>query len=180
MSFNNVIILDVDNTLIHSVEKSSREWNGKRLQMIPTPSFNVYLRPNLYQFLNYCFSVTPYVILWSAGTAPYIKEITDYVLNGYKFFHIITRNTFNTITKNVNWICSNPIIKNSMIIFIDDIPERIVKSHNTVVIDIFPFTYDSIKYDDHLPKISKLIELIIINYSLTNNNSRNKNNKNKK
>ena len=162
------IILDVDNTLIHAVDKddSGRHCHSLKFQqnhhqnnVISTPHYNVYLRPNLYSFLDFCFSITPYVILWSAGNSPYIKEITKYVFKDYKFYNIITMDTFKTIYKNVNWICDDKNIKNSLIIFIDDIPERIIRSENTVVITIHPFQCHH-KSDNHLIQMSGLIDVI--------------------
>lgn len=165
MAYNHTIILDVDNTLIHAIDKEDKEnikgCSGHCKNMISTPHYNVYLRPNLYSFLDFCFSMTPYVILWSAGNSPYIKEITKYVFKDYKFYNIITKDTFGTIYKNVNWICSDKNIKNSMIIFIDDIPERIIKSENTVVITIYPFQCHH-KSDNHLIQMSGLIDSIVL------------------
>lgn len=160
--YNHVIILDVDNTLVHAVDNHNLGNLCSHNDVISTPNYNVYIRPNLYRFLDYCFSITPYVILWSAGNFQYISEITKYIFKNYEFYSVITMDTFGTIYKNVNWICDDLNIKNSVIIFIDDIPERIVRSENTVIITIHPFQCHE-KLDEHLIKMSEMIDLIINN-----------------
>lgn len=154
-----VIILDVDHTLVHSVKKN-KDVNHKQLY-IETKDYNVYLRPHIYDFLRYCFKVTPFVILWSAGTETYIDEITKYFSDDFYFYKVITRTTYNTVEKNVDLILTDHLIKESMIIFIDDYPDRIkYEISDPIIFQIKKYTYKD-DDDKELKKMKDDIEVIV-------------------
>lgn len=156
-----VIILDVDHTLVHSIPRTKNDKASFNKNLIVTKTFNVHLRPNMYQFLDFVFSVTSKVIIWSAGTKPYIDELIDTVFKDYKFYKVITLNTFDSVTKDVQMICNDAKVNHSLIIFIDDIPERIIPTANTLVFKINPFEYRSnMRKDNYLEKMTDMLLFI--------------------
>lgn len=154
-----VIILDVDHTLVHSVKKK-KTVNHEQLY-IETKDYNVYLRPHIYDFLRYCFEVTPFVILWSAGTEDYISEITKYFSSDFYFYKVITRTTYDTVEKDVDLILTDQLIKNSLIIFVDDYPDRIKYNESEpLIFEIKKYTYRD-NNDIELKKVKDDIKVII-------------------
>lgn len=81
MRKNYNIILDIDNTLLHTIETNKHKKmniNGN-YQIIRDKDFVIYLRPGLEEFLNYLF--TNYnVAIWSAGTKDYVDYIVKKVI----------------------------------------------------------------------------------------------------
>ena len=72
------IILDVDNTLVHTINKSetSHLKNVQNINMIKMGELSICTRPYLYDFLNIICNNPKYDIgLWSFGTIYYIKII---------------------------------------------------------------------------------------------------------
>jgi hypothetical protein len=157
-----VIILDVDNTLIHAVKK--HKLAGHVLDMshyIETVNHYIALRPNIIQFIEFCFSITPYVILWSAGTAEYIGEVCEFLTSTYCFYKIITRSTYDIIEKNLDFIYTDNIVDKATIIFIDDMPKRIKSIRdNVIVFDIKPFTHKEVKSDVELFSMQDYITIL--------------------
>ena len=140
-----VIILDMDETLIHSVKKENHQINSK-LCFLEIEDRYVYLRPHLYSFLMECFQITPYVILWSAGTGPYVLEILEALNIKNNFYKVITRCTYNMVHKNVDFLFSDDAIKHSsMIVFVDDKIHRIRTSSDKIIpLEIEQFSLKSL------------------------------------
>ena len=158
---NTVIILDFDHTLIHSVKKKATDDTIKKSKcFIESKNYNVFLRPHINTFLDECFALTPYVILWSAGTGEYIKNTTEYLSKDYAFYRIITRSTYDTSKKNVDLIMTDSVIKKSNIYFVDDIPSRISCSHDINILEIKPFNYTDEK-DNCLKLTLDIIKALI-------------------
>lgn len=157
---NLVIILDVDHTLIHAVKKS---------EFLPTndhcylemDDYYVHLRPGLYEFLDNCFAVTPYVVLWSSGIEKYIENATKFLLDMYPFYKIITRTTFDTVKKNVDLLMTDEVMSRSTIIFVDDYIDRINSESNKVIVhEISRFEYHGTTVDTGLKEATDLINLV--------------------
>ena len=80
---NKLLILDLDETLIHSDECCIHtDAMSFKINIISGSAgleeFNVYMRPGLKDFLNYCLDNFR-VAIWSAGIAEYVEEITNYI-----------------------------------------------------------------------------------------------------
>jgi hypothetical protein len=157
-----VIILDVDNTLIHAVKKCKLSEHAIDMSCyIKTANYYVALRPNIIQFIEFCFTTTPYVILWSAGTLEYINEVCKFLISTYSFYKIITRSTYGIIEKNLEFIYTDDIIDKATIIFIDDVPTRITSIRdNVIVFDIKPFNHTEIKSDVELISMQEYLTII--------------------
>ena len=82
------------------------------------------------------------MILWTAANDSYVQETVNFLTDMYSFFRVITRDTFGTSTKDVDLLMGDPIIKESMVLFVDDIIKRIKYStDNVIVMEIEKFHY---------------------------------------
>jgi len=70
----NIIILDLDNTLIHSI------YNCKCYGDFTFDGYSIYKRPYLEKFIDYCFTNFDHVIIWSLGGREYVESIIDNIL----------------------------------------------------------------------------------------------------
>lgn len=125
------LILDLDHTLIHSVRKNKDKIGNPEFVF---DDYHVYTRPYLRYFLNLCFNVHDKVILWSAGDEIYVNSIMCGLgLIYYPFYTIITRDTYNTVYKDVSLLPFNNIL------FLDDMPEHILNLNKENIIQAKPF-----------------------------------------
>ena len=107
---NKIIVLDVDETLVHTgdddrIKKLNIFSNIEHIRLRPRifkfplygykneKDYSGIMRPNLDKFLNWCHEYFRLVILWSAGEDTYVKKIVECLYkNGYpKFDYIFTR-----------------------------------------------------------------------------------------
>lgn len=102
-----VLVLDLDNTLIHALEqyKFGRKASGeddkvneqKAIEKLAEKgikadfeiasggdAFSVYKRPYVDSFLRYSFANFDYVIIWSAGTKVYVHRIVEKLFEKFK------------------------------------------------------------------------------------------------
>lgn len=143
---NKLLILDIDETLLHSTyEDLKRE-----------PDFyfkerRVYLRPYLNEFLEYCFKNYD-IAIWTSAKADYarfiLKKITGDLL---KFKFIWTR---NHCKRNIKWngfMNSESYIKDLSkvsdyelkdIKIIDDTPQNIIPLENVIFIEEYRGSID--------------------------------------
>ena len=160
------IILDVDQTLVHAIDKSKKKSIGKILNSgkcyIETQNYYVILRPGIFEFIDYCFTMTHYVVLWSSGTLKYIEEVCDFLLTQYSFYRVITRSTYDMIEKNLDFIYTDKQMAESTIIFVDDKPDRIkTPKDNVLIMEIAPFYFDNDgDVDEGLIQMQQTISLI--------------------
>lgn len=98
------LILDIDFTLLYA--SSIRD---DRFKYIPIyvdkkslqkrkPTFYVYLRPNLQDFLEYCFNNFKSVSIWSLGDKSYVNIITNLLQSIYnipKFKKVLSRSNYS-------------------------------------------------------------------------------------
>ena len=97
-----ILVLDLDNTLLSSIETSRVDSVNKRRKQIPNSQFRhtdafgiyrIYHRPYLQEFLDYAVSHFQ-VIIWTAGTEEYAKFIVKNILTprlGYETPYICIR-----------------------------------------------------------------------------------------
>mgnify|MGYP005842512151 CR=1 FL=1 len=89
----NVIVLDLDRTLIHSVP--SRYHNNTKCFgdfYICENKYLVFKRPEVDSFIKYCFSTFDQVIVWSSGTSYYVNEVISKLFKKkYKPHLVLTR-----------------------------------------------------------------------------------------
>lgn len=89
---NKTIVLDLDETLVHSCEEmadirylnfkdgqvSERFYQMQLQNQYQTPMWGV-TRPHTKEFLNFCFDYFDSVIVWSAGLPAYVDSIVKYL-----------------------------------------------------------------------------------------------------
>ena len=101
------IVLDLDETLIHSFEDKFSVFEDLRLRGIEHLETRVYMidfilggerlkrwgvvRPDVDHFIDYCFERFDKVIVWSAASYPYVHHICDVVFQNRKPHAILTQ-----------------------------------------------------------------------------------------
>lgn len=154
------IILDLDHTLIHSVkpDKDMIENHDFTITLSGDNKYNLYKRPFLHEFIEFCFKYFEKVIIWSAGTEDYVDMILANchfdALKTKNFFRVITRNTYDLKRKNVEFIMSHSDLAESQVYFVDDITDRIDKpetnDYNLTIIKAPAFHFYSYGEDTYL------------------------------
>lgn len=137
-----VIIIDLDHTLIHSVECSREAYyesgmNGTFLPLKPK-TYACFKRPHADDFLKHCFANFDKVLIWSTGTKEYVFEIVYGVFGSYKFDEILTRDECNdeyqkdftfydaNFYLRINGVC----VDSHHITFVDDKDHTIINHNN--------------------------------------------------
>jgi hypothetical protein len=83
-------------------------------------------RPYYQEFLKFCFKYFKYVVVWSAGRAPYVEEIVEFLFRGLPHPHAIL--TYDDLlingkyhsVKNLNKVASLLNVDMSSILALDD------------------------------------------------------------
>ncbi len=157
----NTLILDLDNTLVHALtrdEKKSRKISRNADFILQLPeteneneeSFHIYYRPYLMDFIHHACNTFDTIIVWSAGTEDYVKPTVRKIFQECRkrVKYIISQNTFDSITKNINnLIKEDKSISKSNIYFMDDIPERIKGLEPWQIITVPPYYAENINDD---------------------------------
>lgn len=98
---NKNIVLDMDETIIHTFEKtdpslteSKNEDISHRLFKIKIDGSNMIgvFRPHLQEFIDFCFSYFKRVFIYSAGEDKYVKSIIEIVFSPMCIEHILEGN----------------------------------------------------------------------------------------
>lgn len=170
------VILDLDNTLIHSVDKGEFCINKNVLKKMEKftfhdmkPHFIVFERPGLQDFLTFLFK-NYNVAVWSAGTPTYVDYIIDHVvqrnLKSRKLVFVYnskdcerSKKKYESIkdlryvySKNKGWDQSNTVIIDDLIDVYNSNPK------NTIQIKDFNFCGKGSTTDNHLDKILKMLK----------------------
>ncbi|MDG5800788.1 HAD family hydrolase [Marinilabiliaceae bacterium ANBcel2] len=156
-----LLILDIDETLLHTT------WE----QLKQKPDFcykgrNVYLRPHLNDFMNFCFANFS-VAIYSSAKAEYVKYVLKRVAGDLsKFKFIKTRTHCRKIYKNDGWGDIEIYLKNISLLpgyipnktfIIDDRPSTVHPLDSVISVDEFRGN----KSDDELLLLQeKLLKLI--------------------
>lgn len=127
-----VIVLDVDETLIHS----STSKRKKQEDSFQISGYQCIRRPHLDKFIEHCFDRFDHVVIWSAGTEDYVHEICEMIFSDRKPHLILTRDDCELDGKTL----IKPIDKVRRLLGLDDTPTYVVHvddtpctfSHNTL------------------------------------------------
>lgn len=120
---NKLLVLDLDETLIHSerypLRYDSDFWIG---------SLGVAIRPSAKDFLGFCFAHFRYVAVWTAATEPYANIVLDHLNKSGKFLFIWSREQCKlqngVYFKSVQKIRKHFHFRTSDILCVDDSPEK--------------------------------------------------------
>lgn len=83
-------------------------------------------RPHYQEFLKFCFKYFKYVVVWSAGRAPYVEEIVNFLFRGLPYPHAVL--TYDNLlvdgkyytVKNLNKVAELLNIDMKTILALDD------------------------------------------------------------
>lgn len=179
-----VLILDLDNTLIHSLEppKGDHENDGGAIDYVKekydvdpdfiinskTYNYFIYKRPYVDQFLKYVTKIFDYVIIWSAGTDMYVKLIVNKL---FKSAHV--KKPYMTLTRSDCEIAEGGGCRKNMkllkrrfshkgitydpkhILFIDDLPYKIKNLPTNRIYSIKSFDVDKNPFDNVLKSFAR-------------------------
>jgi TFIIF-interacting CTD phosphatase-like protein len=144
------IVLDLDQTLIHSHEKMD---NLSRLGILRDSKFlpmrdRTYVlrfedggtnwgivRPHAEDFLVFCFSYFKHVIVWSAGTEEYVDLVVDYLFRDIRKPDLVYSREDCTLPDDCKDLCK-PLTK-----LIHDEPWLGLTEKNTYFLDDMDYTF---------------------------------------
>ena len=158
---NKLIILDIDETLIHSTETSL----SSNPDFIIAPYY-IYKRPYVDEFLLYCRKEFE-VAIWTSGTADYALAIInalfpkDYPL-AFSFFRDRCTSRYNYSTGSFDQIKDLKKVKRKgyalhNVLMIEDSPENLARQYSNVI-PIESFTGDS--SDNELQHLIVFLDLL--------------------
>ena len=163
-----VLILDLDHTLIHSVDPKEDIFDKPAfaLHLSEKSIYNIYKRPFLEEFLNFCFEKFDRIIIWSAGTLDYVEGILTHcrlpVLEQEKLFRLITRDTYNKHSKDLSHILTHPELKDSWIFFVDDKLDRVKGvTEKCQLVKAEPFYYYDYAGDTYLSFLQSYLDCML-------------------
>ena len=141
----NLLILDLDETLIHSTE-TELEYSAE----FKVDRYYVYPRPHLQPFLKFCFENFQ-VAVWTASTIDYAQPIIDRIFPNPEHLAFLWSN--DRCTLKFNWQTGEyQFIKDlkkvtkrgyplAKILFVDDRPENLVRQYSNLI-QVKPFLGD--------------------------------------
>jgi|LSQX01.3.fsa_nt_gb hypothetical protein len=166
-SANHCIVLDLDETCVHTMESSSTD-KLRELEIFTNPRYlplrkRIYtisitdvldtdrkgggnhsemwgiMRPHLKEFLLFCFSHFKIVAVWSAGRAGYVEAICDVIFKDIRPPHVIF--TYDDCEANNSGILQKPLLK---MINSDPVLKKHMSLENTFAIDDRLSTFDGV------------------------------------
>jgi phosphoglycolate phosphatase-like HAD superfamily hydrolase len=94
------VILDIDRTLVHSVEKyilkmegKEEEWKDK-FKWFDIDTHITFLRPNVWEFIDFLFTEGFEVGIFTAGSDDYAKQIVDNLFVGRDLKFVLSNNHY--------------------------------------------------------------------------------------
>lgn len=150
--FDKMLVLDLDETLIHAalISDTGGHYDRPSDFYVADVQYKVYKRPGVHDFLEHCFSTFKSVGLWTAGTLPYAQEILPHLCDMSRFSFVWGRERC-TRQKNMEtweeyWVKDIQKLKKfgfskSQILCVDDSPEKFERSFGNYIY-IPPFEGD--------------------------------------
>ena len=163
MTFDKIIILDLDETLIHAVEKPL-----ERVQDFVVGPYFVYLRPHARSFIDFCFASFSAVAVWTSSSKDYAEEISLNLFGSKKedlaFLWSQERcvRKFDYKRYASYWIKDLKKVKRrgyalEKIIAIDDSPEKLYRQYGNLV-RVLPF--EGLVSDDELLHLQQYLTVL--------------------
>jgi TFIIF-interacting CTD phosphatase-like protein len=88
--YDKLLVLDLDETLVHTNDRASIRKDAKPDFSIPG-GYVVCLRPGVVEFLDYCLASYHEVMIWTAGTEDYAYEVFNKFYDPSRFARIWDR-----------------------------------------------------------------------------------------
>jgi len=88
MKYSKLLVLDLDETLIHTVEPSDKSQTLWEPFCRTSEGYKVHIRPGLHDFLEGVLTRFEAVGIWTAGTQDYAEEILDLIISPNQFLKI--------------------------------------------------------------------------------------------
>jgi len=91
----NVVVLDIDRTLIHSVLKCivKEEWR-KHFETLEVDEFVVFLRPHVREFIKFLYDNDFKVGIFTASSREYASEIVEYLFKDRDVLFFFSNNEY--------------------------------------------------------------------------------------
>lgn len=142
--FDKLLVLDLDETLIHTVELRDETAYCERDPdiWIDDTSLASYKRPGVEEFLTWCFENYAAVGLWTAGTRPYAFEVLPHLCNPNDFAFVWGRERctwkFDFERGESDWIKDIRKLRRmgyskQKILCVDDTPEKFKRSYGNYI-----------------------------------------------
>jgi len=137
--YNKLIILDLDETLLHGTEKGI----DRQPELVVYPYF-VYIRPFAREFIDFCFQNFMHVAVWTSASREYAEEVCSFLFGlRYKQLEFIwardrcTRK-FNAEFYEWSWIKDLKKVKKmgfplERVIMIDNTPSKLRRQYGNLV-----------------------------------------------
>jgi len=155
------IVLDLDETLIHSFppnsfpSKSNQFKKGRTVIHninIDGENWNVVERPHLQDFLKFIYTYFDVIVVWSAGTYEYVHEICKKIINYYDECIVYTRD--DCISRNNTYIKPLTILENNEYIL-----KPIMNMNTMFVVDNLEDTFvENVNNAIHIPNFEPTVE----------------------
>ncbi len=163
MTFDKIIILDLDETLIHAAEKPL-----ERVQDFVVGPYFVYVRPHARSFIDFCFASFSAVAVWTSSSKDYAEEISLNLFGSKKedlaFLWSQERcvRKFDYKRYASYWIKDLKKVKRcgyalEKIIAIDDSPEKLYRQYGNLV-RVLPF--EGLVSDDELLHLQQYLSVL--------------------
>ena len=166
--FDKMLVLDLDETLVHSVgfgfeeERSLRDAHFH----VDDGDIGVYRRPGVEEFLDWCLEKFAAVGIWTAGTLSYAQELVPYLCDPDALEFLWGRERCGSRrdleTQETNWVKDIRKLRKlgyarSQILCVDDTPENFARSYGNYIY-MRPFEGDP--EDDMLPRLRRYLETL--------------------
>lgn len=133
---DNLIILDIDETLLHATKKElSQNYDFK------SGPYYFYCRPHIEEFVSFCLE-NFLVAIWTSGNSMYAEYVANYLFGSMnKLEFVWNREQCTVVTDPHTWACAH--VKDlakipakyqlHKVLMIDDSPEKLIKHTNNLV-----------------------------------------------
>jgi RNA polymerase II subunit A small phosphatase-like protein len=168
--FDKLLVLDLDETLVHTVSRRHVEDVGRAPDFEIDAEHVVYRRPHVQEFLEWCLTRFADVGVWTAGTRPYALEVLPHVCDHDSLSFIWGRDrctwhrNFDVETEGLwsegHWLKDVRKLRRlgyarAKTICVDDTPMNFKRSYGNCV----PVpSYTGSEDDDLLPKLRRYLE----------------------
>lgn len=161
MVFDKLLVLDLDETLIHASDGPLGRPEDARVG-----SYFIYWRPGITRFVERALTHFAAVGVWTAGTLDYAHPVLDGLLDRSRLAFVWGRErcTYHVDqeTRDPEWLKDVKKLRRRgydrrKILVVDDTPRKLARSYGNLV-PVRPFLGDPL--DDELPMLWRYLEML--------------------